>query len=75
MITQDQYNALCARAAVEPDADLADLLESFEILHAVLDGLCKKDARPGLDAFEALTNSDGTARVELVCRGKGARHV
>lgn len=81
MITQTQYNALCRHVAgrhkpdeTELNLAVADLLESFEVLHAILNGLCATGNRVvNYAAFEALYNDEGDQRVELVSRGRAPR--
>lgn len=75
MLTQEQYNKLCNFTAKvrggEIAQDIADLLESFEVLHAVVDRMCLTGAaNVGVDAFDAMFDERGEKRVELVCHGR-----
>lgn len=73
MITQAQYERLCAKAdrfhagqGRKENEDLADLLESFEELHAALDHELMNTTKGAAKSFELLYDADGDQRVTLV---------
>ena len=74
MINQTQYSRLCENVKhgdCPLAADVADLLESYEILHALNQRLCESGSQhAGVDAFKALYTEDGDERVELLVHGR-----
>lgn len=75
MLTQAQYNRLCACVATGSKnpinlADAADLLESFETLYEMADRFCMSGSHVVTYAdYRAMYDDDGEARVALAKNG------